>query len=341
MRLGAILLPWLAAGLAPSTLPAQAVIVEGPNQQVLPTLTPALLVRAVGFGASVPLQYSVQVSTTADFASLVLDSTFTANDTTLTVQITRPLPSEATVYWRVGASSFSGAQATSNSSGARRVPPWLTLVVPNSALGSSFDIRRPQFVWRAAPVSAATGQWRYDLEITVGGRPEVAANLRDTTFRPFNDLQASTSYSWNVRASLPGGESIRVYSLGSFVITDPALPTTTLMFQNFPNPFPSPVAQATCFWFDVGEGGARIALDVLDLRGNLVKRIVPADDGMTRFDAGRYGRGAPGASSNCDNRFVWDGTATDGRTVAPGVYLARFRANDGSPTFRRIVFRGR
>lgn len=84
-----------------------------------------------------------------------------------------------------------------------------------------------------------------------------------------------------------------------------------------------------------------VSLDVLDLRGNLVKRIVPADDGVGRFDAGRYGRGAPGTSSNCDNRFVWDGTAADGRTVAPGVYLARFRTASGPPTYRKIVFNGR
>jgi len=144
-----------------------------------------------------------------------------------------------------------------------------------------------------------------------------------------------------VRASLGNGESVRVASVGSFVITDPPLPTTTLLYQNFPNPFPSAASFVTCFWFDVGAPGARVALDVLDLRGNLVKNIVPGSDGVSRFDAGRYGRGAAGSASNCDNRFVWDGTGTDGRTVAPGVYLARFRADGGAPTFRRIVFRGR
>lgn len=316
-------------------------VVEGPTQPVLATLTPSLLVRAIGLGPSRPIQYNLQVSTTPDFTALVLDSTFNSADSTLTVQITRPLPSEATVFWRVAARSFLGPQALSNSSGARQVPAWLTLVSPNSPLGNSFDVRRPLLVWKTAPVAAATGPWRYDLEITVAGRPEVAANLRDTTFRSFTDLQANTSYRWNVRASLPSGASIRVYSQGSFVITDPPLPTTTLLYQNFPNPFPSAVAMATCFWFDVGKDDTGVTLDVLDLRGNLVRRIVPADDGVTRFDAGRYGRGAPGASSNCDDRFVWDGTATDGRTVAPGVYLARFRANNGSPTFRKIVFNGR
>lgn len=341
-RLGAILLLGCVAGLAPSALRAQAVIVDGPTQSQLPSLTPTLQVRTIGIGPGRPLVFTLQVATSADFTTVVLDSTFESSDTTRTVQITRPLPSEATVYWRVAARSPLGPQAQSVVTGPRQVPAWLTLVSPNSPTGNAFDIRRPLLVWRSAPVTAAVGPWRYDLEITVGGRPEVAASgVRDTTFRPFADLQASTSYRWNVKASLTNGESVRVFSQGSFVITEPPLPTTTLLFQNFPNPFPTPVNQATCFWFDVGQGGARISLDVLDLRGNLVKRIVPGDDNVERFDAGRYGRGVPGAASNCDNRFIWDGTASDGRTVAPGVYLARFRANGGAPTFRKIVFKGR
>ena len=341
-RVGAILLLWLAAGLAPSALRAQVVIVDGPGQGVLPSLTPLLQVRAIGLGPARPIQYNVQVATTPDFAALVLDSTFNAPDTVVAVQITRPLPSEATVYWRVAARSFLGPQALSNSSGARQVPSWLSLITPNSPVGNAFDIRRPLLVWRVAPVVNSIGPWRFDLEITTAGRPEVAASgVRDTTFRPFSELQANTSYRWNVRATLPNGANIRVYSQGSFVITDPPLPTTTLSYQNFPNPFPTAATQSTCFWFDVGEDGVLVSLDVLDLRGNLVKRIVPADDGVERFDAGRYGRGAPGASSNCDNRFVWDGTATDGRTVAPGVYLARFRTNKSAPTYRKIVFTGR
>ncbi len=346
--LGATLLQLLAAVVAPSALQqgarleAQTVIVEGPTQTVLPTLTPTLQVRAIGLGPARPIQFNLQVATNADFTGIVLDSTFNTTDSSVTVQITRPLPSEATVYWRVIARSFLGPQAVSNSSGARVVPPWLTLVTPNSPLGDGFGIRRPLLVWKSAPVTAATGPWRYDLEVLGAGRPELGVNnLRDTTYRPTTDLQANTSYRWNVRASLPNGDNVRVYSQGSFLITDPPLPTTTLLYQNFPNPFPSAVAFATCFWFDVGEDGADIALDVLDLRGNLVRQIVPGPDGVRRFEGGRYGRGAPGASSNCDNRFVWDGTATDGRTVAPGVYLARFRASNSAPTFRRIVFQGR
>jgi hypothetical protein len=338
--LGAILL--VTAGLAPAALQAQLVVLDGPNGATLPSVTPTLEFRASGLGPARPLEVRIQISTTPDFVGLVLDSTITSADTAFTVQVTRPLPSETQVYWRARARALAGLVYESVVTGPRAVPAWLQLVTPNSPTGNSFDIRRPLFVWRSAPVTAATGPWRYDVELTSAGRPEVGvAGLSDTTFRPAIDLQANTSYRWSVRAFLRNGESVRVASAGSFVITDPPLPTTTLLYQNFPNPFPTANAFATCFWFDVGEPGATVSLDVLDLRGNLVKTIVPASDGVRDFTPGRYGRGLAGGASNCDNRFVWDATANDGRTVAPGVYLARFRAGTGAPIFRRIVFVGR
>lgn len=339
---------WLAVVLALTAaagareVRAQSVTVSAPAGATLASATPTWQVRAAGFGAQLPLQVTLQVGLAPDFSSLAVDSTFTTSDTLLSITTSKPLPSEAQVWWRVRVRGTTGQLVESAPGGPRSVPTWLALNTPNSPSGNSFDIRRPLFVWRSAPVAAKVGPWGYDLEITSNGRAEVSVSgLRDTTYRPTVDLQANTSYRWNVRATLKGGESVRVYSQGSFVITDPPLPTNTVLYQNFPNPFPSPTAFSTCFWFDVGSPGARISLEVRDLRGNLVRTIVPGSDGTSQFEAGRYGRGAPGASSNCDNRYVWDGTANDGRTVAPGVYLARFSANNGSPTFRKIVFRGR
>ncbi len=335
----------LFAGLAlaiPAGLAAQTVALEVTAGTTFSSITPLFTVRTAGLGPDRPLLVNVQLSSTPDFTQVVFDSAFTKTDSVFAVQLTRPLQSEAQLYARARVRAFAGPLFSSPTVGPKTVPAWLRLIRPNSPTGDGFDIRRPELVWSGAPVLASVGPWRYDVEVTLGGRPEVAVSgLRDTTWRPVVDLQASASYGWNVRAYLPSGESSRRFSAGTFVITDPLLPTTNLLYQNFPNPFPSAESFATCFWFDVGEDGARISLDVLDLRGNLVKRIVPGNDGVELFPAGRYGRGAPGTSSNCDNRFVWDGTAADGRTVAPGVFLARFRANNGAPTVRRIVFRGR
>lgn len=321
---------------------AQTVTVNAPAGGTFTSATPTWQVRAAGFAAQLPLQVTLQVGLSSDFSTVAIDSTFTTADTLFSVTPSRPLPSETPVWWRVRVRGQNGQVVQSAIGGPRLTPAWLTLLTPNSPKGDGFEIRRPLFVWRAAPVSDAVGPWSFDLEITTTYGAEVSvAGLRDTVFRPTVDLKASTSYRWNVRATLKGGESVRVYSQGTIIITDPALPTSTLLYQNFPNPFPSPSAFATCFWFDVGSPGGRISLDVRDLRGNLVRTIVPGPDGNVLFEPGRYGRGAPGAASNCDNRYIWDGTANDGRTVAPGVYLARFVANNGAPTFRKIVFRGR
>ena len=328
--------------LLPVALRGQSVTLDGPASSVLPSITPALQFRATGLANARPLQVTVQIATGTDFGVLLLDSTFTTMDTSVTVQVTRPLPSETGVYWRARVRTANGALIDGSTYGPRTVPAWLMLITPNSPTGNSFDVRRPLLVWRSAAVSPLVGPWRYDVEVLAGGRPELGVSgLTDTTYRPISDLQANTSYRWTVRASLRNGVSTKVASAGTFVITDPPLPTTTLLFQNFPNPFPNSASFSTCFWFDVGEPGAIITLDILDLRGTLVKRVIPGNDGTERFTPGRYGRGAPGAASNCDNRFIWDGTAADGRVVAPGIYLARFQASTAAPVFRRIVFRGR
>ncbi|MBL0938057.1 MAG: hypothetical protein IBJ03_04125 [Gemmatimonadaceae bacterium] len=325
----------------PSAVRAQTILLEGPPTAILPSITPAFQLLAIGLGPARPLEVRLQISTTPDFVGLVLDSVFSKTDTSFSIQVTRPLPSNEQVYWRARVRALAGLSYESVITGPRRVPDWLALIAPTSMEG---NIRRPLFIWRSAPVTAATGPWRYDVEIatTREGLVEVAASgLTDTTFRPPLDLQANRSYKWSVRAYLRGGESVQEQSAISFVIRDPPLPTTTILYQNFPNPFPSPTSFNTCFWFDIGEGGARVRLDVLDLRGTQIRRIVPASDGIQDFPAGRYGRGPIGGDTNCDNRFIWDGLAEDGRTVAPGVYLVRFQTGTSAPIFRRIVFKGR
>lgn len=327
--------------LAPAL--AQSVVLTGPAETVLNTVTPALTVRASGFPLARPFRISIQAAATPDFASsIVLDSAFTSNDSITTVQITRPLPSDGTVYLRAIVEPPTGFAVTSATYGPKRVPPWLTLITPNSPNGDIFDIRQPLFVWRSAAVHPSTGGWTYELEISTKLGTEVAASgLRDTTFRPNTNLQANTPYLWSLRATLGTGATIRLSSAGSFQIIDPLLPTTTIFYQNFPNPFPSASSFSTCFWFDLGEPGGRVSIDVLDARGNFVKSVVSPSDASVSFTPGRYGRGSPGSGSSCDNRFVWDGTGADGRVVAPGVYLVRFRAGNQPPIFRKALFRPR
>jgi hypothetical protein len=113
-------------------------------------------------------------------------------------------------------------------------------------------------------------------------------------------------------------------------------PAATLLYQNFPNPFPTAASATTCVWFDLSATGV-VTLDVHDLRGNRVRRLFPAPGEGAQLAAGRYGRGPGGAG--CDGRFTWDGTARDGRRAPSGVYLLRLRTDDVA-LVRKIVFAG-
>lgn len=329
-------------GVSPARLNAQGVFLEGPAEALLPTVTPSFRFLAAGLGPARPLEIRLQISSTRDFVGILVDSTFASMDTSVVIQLTTPLPPGRNVFWRARVRALAGPAYESAITGPKAVPQWVTLITPNSPTGNRFDTRRPRFVWQSPPVTPLAGKWHYKLELLEVGQPKLGASgLTDTTYIPPVDLQANTSYRWILEASLGTGAVQRVNSLGSFVIIDPELPTTTLLYQNFPNPFPSSSSGNTCFWFDVGGTGDRVTLDILDLRGNMVRRLIPVNGENNDFEPGRYGRGVAGSESNCDGRYVWDGSADDGRNVAPGVYIARFRTESGKQTFRRILFNGR
>jgi hypothetical protein len=118
-------------------------------------------------------------------------------------------------------------------------------------------------------------------------------------------------------------------------------PRTTILYQNFPNPFPVPGLLATCVWFDLARA-SDVLIQVLDLRGNVVRTLVPSAGISGQLALGRYGRGSGDIPDGfgCDGRLVWDGTAADGSIVPTGVYLLRMRA-DGADVVRRMLFLGR
>ena len=347
---GAALVALMATALVPlpQAVGAQPrVVVETNEDVVLSSVSPRFTIRSFGFfvapGATSQLRITLQVSENFGVQPpFLVDTTLVSTDTMRVVQIKRALPSGATVYWRALVER-GGQAAISTVTGPRVVPSWVTMLYPASPQGDIVDTRQPEFRWRSPRVDTGPGPWRYNLEVIADGLPVFAASsITDTIYRLPSPLQANTSYRWRLEARLAGNPAVvRVVSPGSFVIIDPPLPTATLVYQNFPNPFPDASSFSTCFWFDVEEPGAKVSLKILDLRGTPVRTIVPADDGQEIFPAGRYGRGGVGTGSNCDNRFVWDGTAANGRPVPPGVYLSRFEANGHRPIVRRILFRGR
>lgn len=312
--------------------------------------TPQVFYEIVGLETQDrPFVARLQASMTPDFATLVVDTTLAAETGSVVIQ--RILPERSSFYFRIVVRTRDGEQFNSLVVGPRSTGPRLTLISPTGTSGVTLTERRPTFTWSSAPIIAPPGPWLYDfslVDVSTGRVELLGAGLSDTAFQVPVDLEVNRAYRWFVRAYAArgtAGDTARASSASSFVITPENAPLVTLLYQNFPNPFPNAVVSSTCIWFDLRRP-AEVTLEVLDLRGRLVKRLIPSEDFVRLLPAGRYGRtqelggarSAPG--SGCDPRLAWDGTGADGRVVRPGVYLLRFAA-DGQATVRRMLFRGR
>ncbi len=119
---------------------------------------------------------------------------------------------------------------------------------------------------------------------------------------------------------------------------DTGRPAVTLLYQNFPNPFPTVESRTTCIWFDLSRT-APVALTVHDVRGNIVRRLLPTASSPQFLVPGRYGRATQTAQSGCNPEHVWDGRADNGDIVPRGVYLIRLRAGN-SESIKKALFRG-
>ncbi len=205
---------------------------------------------------------------------------------------------------------------------------------------------RGSHVPSASPaVAAPPGPFTYDVEVYPAAdgptNPVVSARgLTDTVYRPTTPLERNLPFRWRVVAHLGPKDSSIVTSTGTFLVLDQRAPATTILFQNFPNPFPnrSLGVNTTCIWFDVAEAGA-VRLEIFDVRGRMVRRLVPAALVPAQLDVGRYGRPSGDAPGTCDPRMAWDGRDETGAYVRPGVYLYRLTA-PGFRDAKRIVFLG-
>lgn len=119
---------------------------------------------------------------------------------------------------------------------------------------------------------------------------------------------------------------------------DTTRPAVTLLYQNFPNPFPTAESRTTCIWFDL-RSTSTVSLTIHDVRGNQVRRLLPNASAPQFLAPGRYGRAGGTAAVGCDGSFVWDGRADNGATVPRGVYLIRLRAG-GTQSIKKAVFQG-
>jgi hypothetical protein len=284
-----------------------------------------------------PITYRIRVARDSALGAPTVDTVLLDVER---YDLRRPLKPGPSLFWRVDATASTGARDSTGLVGPLPVPAWATLTTLNDVAGSNTDDPRPLFTWTSPAIAAPPGPFSYNLFVrraATGVAAGGVAGISGTSARSPVALETNVAYTWWVVAQA-GGDTSLTQSVGIFTILDATLPRTTLLFQNFPNPFPSGREEATCLWFDLATTGL-VELDVLDLRGNLVRRFIPGPELPAILPAGRYGRAGVGGPT-CDSRLIWNGTAGDGRTVPPGVYLTRLKAA-GQVFVRRIVFRGR
>ena len=333
----------LSCVVLPRIVRAQSEVrIELPPDNPFPA-APLIFVRAVNFGASTaPRRVRLRLALDAGFGLIVYDSTIAADEprfgTAKLLPENRDIYAEATVIDRNGIAV--GVARTL----AGRTGPRLRLVSPSGRSGVTFLTRRPAFSWSSAPVSLPPGPWVYELFLTEVASQVTRSTLgiTDTVFTYPEDLDANTSYRWKVIARLPNGlpiDSAVANAQSTFTIEPTDAVVKTLLYQNFPNPFPALSSATTCFWFDL-RAGTQVQLTILDLRGHLVKTMIPGSL-PSQLSPGRYGRLHAVNSSGCDPALSWDGTADNGRVVPAGVYLLRFKAAGEAETMKKILFLGR
>ena len=321
-----------AAAVFPTGVSGIAPVI-GPLASITPTFS-----WTVGDVPALARPVTFQLRIARDSGGVPLVDTTLTNSETYTLRI--PLKPKRPLLWRVDATAATGDTASTGVIGPFAVPEWATLTSLSNPAGAVTDSVQPTFTWTSPAIATPPGPFTYDLFVQRVTEPDPdfgIAGLTGTTFRIPNPLERNTAYHWHLVAH-SGSDTSLAASQGSFLILDGSTPAATLLYQNFPNPFPSAGRYSTCLWFDLATTGL-VEVEILDLRGNSVRRFVPGPDFPSILTAGRYGRGQAGGTT-CDPRLMWDGRSGDGRLLPAGVYVYKLKA-PGLVLFKRIVFRGK
>jgi hypothetical protein len=288
---------------------------------------------APGFAGSVT--YRLRIGRDSLFTRPVVDTVLNGATQYLPGAALKP----GAIFWRVDATA-TGASATTGAVGPITVPAWARLLTLSDSAGVNTDSAQPTFSWSVPVISSPPGPFRFDLQVfqvNQGNSTYGAGAITDTVFRIPVVLERNTAYHWSLVVHA-GNDTSLVSSAGIFLILDDSAPLATLLYQNFPNPFPAVGRDSTCIWFDISTPG-ETDLQVLDLRGGVVRHLIPNGALSGVFQPGRYGRGSVGGPT-CDPQVTWDGRSDDGRYVPPGVYILRLKSGQ-TVLFKRLVFMGR
>lgn len=325
-------------GSAATTFPV-GIVVLSPLDTVLASATPRFTWSTPNVPIEVtPVRYRLEVARDTFFMGSLVDTALTESEFTL-LEPQRP---EDRLVFRISVTSSDTVTFTGSTSRPFVMPAWTELITFDEPAGTTIRDPRPLFQWTSVDVAAPPGPFHYDVEITRADQGIVEMRIEGLTatqFRPEEDLERNTPYRWRVVTRL-GSDSIVTESEGTLLIIDDSAPTTTLLFQNFPNPFPnrSGLRNTTCVWFDLAQHG-RVRVDILDVRGHVVRRLFPQAGQSPELQPGRYGRPAVEQPGQCDPQFEWDGTAHDGGSLPRGIYLVKLESPAGV-FFKRIVYMG-
>lgn len=327
-------------GAAAAVFP-RGIVLTSPvaGDTILPSVTPRFAWSTPDVPPfAFPVTYRLRISRDRAQGFLVVDSVLAGTELT----ITAPQPPGTQFFVTLRGTSADAVSFSTTLFGPFVAPRWATLLTLDEPEGTATREVRPTLRWTSPAVLEPPGPFRYDVSVIRedNGMIEVdSSGLAATSYTPPRDLERNTPYRWRVIARV-GADSAVTESRGTFLIIDDSVPTVTLLFQNFPNPFPNPATgrSTTCIWFDLATSG-RVRLDVLDMRGHVVRNLVPGSGFLVDLPAGRYGRPMAGETGSCDPRLEWDGTADDGTVVPRGVYPVRLVTPDGT-LIKRVVFLG-
>jgi Subtilase family len=309
----------------------------------LTTLAPEFNWSALVHPSLRPIRYRLDVASDSLFTNIIYTDTITDAFTLTAKRAMRPA---ARRWWRiVGMNQARNVRRISPPAAQTfAVPGWVRLVTPDPTQVSFVNTTRPDFRWTPLTAPAPIGPLVYDVEVLSNetGLPAQSAlrNLTTSTIRLSDALVPNTAYRWRVIARTQLGTVDTVESTNPFVVTSDTAPPATLLYQNFPNPFPNGTVgtTATQIWFDLADT-ATVELTVHDQRGRLVRRLIPASTscGTVKLNPGIYGRSGPLEPAEPCVRTHWDGNNNDGRTVARGLYILRLRVN-GRDFFKNMLF---
>jgi subtilisin family serine protease len=286
-----------------------------------------------------PITFTLRLATDSLIEQVVAtDSTRDA----LSLTLRAPLRPGSVLWWRVTARSPNGITRRSDTGGPFTVPDWVTQITLAGDQETFTETTRPEFAWVPLPAPPPIGPLTYDVEVLANGTLEVVQfqrNLTDTRTTMPLPLTANVAYRWRVIAHTQGGQVDTVTSANPFVVNSSEDPPATVLFQNFPNPFPTDLGlTSTRIWFNLAASSI-VELTVHDLRGRLVRTLIPARPSCSiqLLPAGLYGR--PGSPVDGDDCILttWDGRDQQGERLPRGIYVLRLLAN-GKPEYRRMLY---